>query len=73
MLLGLMVYWPMTRSVEENEIQPGVTIAAYVGRYIALCANLVFAIAYEDETGFAGGVIDSSDRVIGTLIIGGQS
>jgi len=62
---------------EENEIQPGASIAANVGSYIALSPqtslNLVLALAYQDETKFAGSAIAGSDRVIGTLIIGGST
>lgn len=62
---------------EENEIKPGATIAANVGSYIALSPqtslNLVLALAYDDETKIAGNAIEGSDRVIGTLIVGGST
>lgn len=62
---------------EESDIQPGASIAASLGSYIALSPqtslSLQVAIAYEAETRIAGVAVDGSDRKFGSLIIGGST
>ena len=62
---------------EEGSIQPGTTVAASFGSYIALnpqtSFNVLLSMAYQNETEVSGVQLDGSDRVIGSLFIGGST
>jgi len=62
---------------ELDTLQPGDTIAASVGGYLALnpqtSMSISLALAYQQKTRLAGAEVPGSERVIGTLYIGGSS
>lgn len=62
---------------ENDDIQPGDTIGANVGGFIALSpeTSLQFLLsgAYQGETEVADAEIDGSDQVLGTFVVGGST
>lgn len=62
---------------EKGQIQPGPTVSANFGSFIALSPEtslrLLFSGAYQDETELSGIEIDGSDRTIGTFVVGGTT
>jgi len=62
---------------EKDTLQPGDTIAASFGGYLALnpqtSMNISLSLAYQQKTRIAGAELPGSERVIGTLYIGGSS
>ena len=62
---------------EDDDIQPGATIAGNIGGFIALSPEtslrLVLSAAYQEETEVFGDSIDGSDQTIGTFVIGGST
>jgi hypothetical protein len=62
---------------EKESLQPGATIAANFGGYLALnpqtSLNILFAMAYQQETRIGGSPLSGSNREIGTLVIGGST
>jgi len=62
---------------EENAINPGDTLAANIGSYVALSPqtslNFSLSMAYQEESKLSGSVLEGSDRKIGSLIIGGST
>jgi hypothetical protein len=62
---------------EKGQIQPGPTVSANFGGFIALSPEtslrLLFSGAYQDETKLSGSEIDGSDRTIGTFVVGGTT
>ncbi|MCZ2856649.1 MAG: transporter [Candidatus Bathyarchaeota archaeon] len=62
---------------EEEQLQPGATVAANFGGFIALSPetslNLAFYVVYQDETELSGVKIDGSDRTLASLIVGGST
>jgi len=61
---------------EKENIQPGPTVAANIGGFIALSPetslSLAFYAAYQDETEVSGVKIDGSDRTLASLAVGGS-
>ncbi len=64
-------------SFEQDQVQPGATLAANFGGFLALSPEtslrLLIAGAYQQETELSGNKIDGSDRTFGTLILGGST
>lgn len=64
-------------SLEKGQIQPGATVSANFGSYIALSpessVRLLLSAGYQEETKLAGRTIPGSDRVIGTFLVGGST
>ena len=64
-------------SFEDGQIQPGQTIAANFGTFIALSPEtsmrFLFAGAYQDESSLAGEDIAGSDQILGTFVVGGTT
>lgn len=64
-------------SFENNLIQPGPTIGANVGGFIALSPEtslrLLVSGAYQDETELSGSEIVGSDQTLGTFVVGGST
>lgn len=64
-------------SFEKDQFQPGATIAANFGSFIALSpkTSLSFLInaAHQDETEQAGSQIDGSEQTIASFVIGGST
>lgn len=62
---------------EKELLQPGATIAANFGSYIALnpqtSMNFLLSMALQNETRIAGNPLQGSERTIGTLLIGGST
>ena len=62
---------------EKEQLQPGATVAANFGGFIALSPetslSLAFYTAYQDEAELSGVKIDGSDRTLGSLIAGGST
>ena len=62
---------------EEDRIQPGQTVSANFGSYIALSPEtslrLLLSTAYQDETRLSGRDIEGSDRTLGTFVVGGST
>lgn len=62
---------------EKDSLQPGSILAGNFGGYIALnpqtSLNFVLSLASQKETKIDGDPIPGSDRVLGTLVIGGSS
>jgi hypothetical protein len=62
---------------ERDALQPGDSLAASIGGYLALnpqtSMNISLVLAYQQKTRLAGAVVPGSERVIGTLYIGGSS
>ena len=62
---------------KNDNIQPGPTVAANFGGFIALSPEtslrLLLSAAYQDETELSGSKIDGSDRTIGTFVVGGST
>jgi len=61
---------------EKDNLQPGPTVAANIGGFIALSPetslSLAFYAAYQDETEVSGVKIDGSDRTLASLAVGGS-
>ncbi|MDH5749386.1 MAG: hypothetical protein OEY85_08745, partial [Rhodospirillales bacterium] len=64
-------------SLEMNGVQPGSTVSANAGAFIALSPEsslrLVLSGSYQDETETAGIGLAGSSRTIGTLVLGGST
>jgi hypothetical protein len=64
-------------SFKEGTIQPGETLAANLGSYIALnpqtSLNFALAMAYQKETRIAGSRLEGSERTIAAFVIGGST
>lgn len=62
---------------EKAQIQPGRTIAANFGSYIALSPEtslrLFLTTAFQNETLLSGSKIDGSGRTIGSFVVGGST
>lgn len=62
---------------EKESLQPGATMAANFGSYIALnpqtSLNFAISMAYQRETRLDGNPLAGSDRKIASLIIGGST
>jgi len=62
---------------EQDQVQPGPTVAANFGGFIALSPEtslrLSFSAAYQDETELSGQKIDGSDRTIGSVSLGSST
>ena len=63
--------------LEKDQVQPGATVSANFGSYIALSpessVRLLLSAGYQEETKLAGRTIPGSDRVIGTFLVGGST
>jgi hypothetical protein len=64
-------------SQEEDRVQLGGTTSVSFGSYIALSPQtslqLTLSAGYQEDTKFSGRTIQGSDRVLGTLVIGGST
>ena len=64
-------------TLKNGNVQPGPTVAANFGSYIALSPEtslrLVFSGAHQNETEVSGQKIDGSDQTIGTFVVGGST
>jgi len=62
---------------EKGLIQPGRTVAANFGSYIALSPetslSLFLSTAYQNETKLSGNKIDGSGRTVGSFVVGGST
>jgi hypothetical protein len=62
---------------EKNQIQPGPTVSANFGSYIALSPgtslSFFLSTAHQSETELSGTKIDGSGRTIGTFAVGGST
>jgi hypothetical protein len=62
---------------EKDQIQPGPTVSANFGSYIALSPEtslrLFLSTAYQNETELSGSKIDGSGRTIGSFVVGGST
>ena len=63
--------------LEEDGIQPGPTLSANFGSFIALSPEtslrIALAGAYQDETELSGREVAGSDRTIGTFVVGAST
>lgn len=64
-------------SFEKDLVQPGPTVSANFGGFIALSPEtslrLVLSGGYQDETELSGSAVAGSDRVLGTFLVGGST
>jgi hypothetical protein len=64
-------------SLEEDRVQLGGTTSVSFGSYIALSPQtslqLTLSAGYQEDTKLSGRTIQGSDRVLGTLVIGGST
>jgi hypothetical protein len=62
---------------EQDRLQPGATIGASLGAFVALSPETSLQIsvagAYQDEARLSGDRIDGSDRTLASLILGGST